>query len=259
MYRIRYTSLMRQPQVPNEHSVDAELPEPSSILRQVMASAARLQRLVPDAVLVGGTAVAYHARHRDSLDHDHVLADLDDRFDLVLDALEREPDWVLNRATPGKILLGDLGGIEAGVRQLIRRRPLDVETADLGNGVTVTVPTIDETLRIKAFLVVRRNQTRDYLDVAALSDRIGSARAARILTRIDDYYGDLRGDVSDPAVQSRVASQVVRQLGNPRPKDTRSIARLPTLQGIRPPLDNWDAVRSRCIDIAAHMLSYEND
>ena len=40
----------------------------------VLSSAARLQRIVPDAVLVGGTASAIHAEHRFSRDADHVLA-----------------------------------------------------------------------------------------------------------------------------------------------------------------------------------------
>jgi len=35
-------------------------------------AAARLQTLVPDAVLVGGTAPAHHAHHRVSLDDDHL-------------------------------------------------------------------------------------------------------------------------------------------------------------------------------------------
>ena len=42
----------------------------------VLAAAARLQTLVPDAVLVGGTAAAHHARHRVSFDDDHVVAEL---------------------------------------------------------------------------------------------------------------------------------------------------------------------------------------
>ena len=73
---------------------------------EVLRSAARLQTLVPDAVLVGGSAA--------------VFSDLGQRFELVLEALESDPEWVLNRATPGKIILGSLGDIEAGVRQLIR-------------------------------------------------------------------------------------------------------------------------------------------
>jgi hypothetical protein len=36
--------------------------------------------MVPDAVLVGGSAAALYAGHRDSYDHDHVLPDLRERW-----------------------------------------------------------------------------------------------------------------------------------------------------------------------------------
>lgn len=49
------------------------------MLQRVLASAAKLQEVVPEAVLVGGSAAALHAGHRDSFVHDHVLADLVDR------------------------------------------------------------------------------------------------------------------------------------------------------------------------------------
>ena len=39
-------------------------------------------------------------------------------------------------------------------------------------------------------LIVRRNQVRDYLDVAALSDRYGIPHAGQVLARIDLYYTD---------------------------------------------------------------------
>ena len=39
----------------------------------ILKAAARLQELVPDAVLVGGTAAAHYAGHRISLDDDHVV------------------------------------------------------------------------------------------------------------------------------------------------------------------------------------------
>ena len=54
----------------------------------MLESAARLQQVVPDAVLVGGSAAALHAGHRESFDHDHVLVDLDQRYAQVLDAVE---------------------------------------------------------------------------------------------------------------------------------------------------------------------------
>ena len=80
-----------------------------SELVRVLESAARLQEVVPDAVLVGGSAAALWANHRSSFDHDHVLEDLSTRFDAVLEAIEATDGWVTNRVTPGKIILGDLG------------------------------------------------------------------------------------------------------------------------------------------------------
>ena len=58
-------------------------PLPESEWELVLSSAAHLQRIVPDAVLVGGTASAVHAKHRFSRDADHVLTDLRSRFDLI--------------------------------------------------------------------------------------------------------------------------------------------------------------------------------
>lgn len=85
------------------------LNEASPALLAVLESAARLQELVPDAVLVGRSMAALYAAHRDSFDHDHVVADLRDRFEVVLDALESEGEWVTNRVQPGKLILGRLG------------------------------------------------------------------------------------------------------------------------------------------------------
>src|SRR3984885_5040953 len=147
-------------------------------LLAVLESASRLQQMVPDAVLVGGSAAALYAGHRDSYEHDHVLADLRERFDVVLEALESEGEWVTNRVVPGKVILGQLGDIEAGVRQMIRTRPLETTHVMLPSGRELTVPPAEEALRIKGFLIVRRNQTRDYLDVAALADRQGLHEAA---------------------------------------------------------------------------------
>jgi len=56
-------------------------------LEQLLASAARLQVLGPDAVLVGDSAAAIHAGHRISFDHDRVVADLCSRYGQVLEAV----------------------------------------------------------------------------------------------------------------------------------------------------------------------------
>lgn len=216
-------------------------------LLRVLESAAVLQQRVPDAVLVGGTAAALHAGHRASFDHDRVVADLRERFDLVLDALEREGDWVTNRVTPGKIILGELGEIEAGVRQLIRSVPLETEEVSLPSGNVVRVPTLAEILRIKAFLIVKRNQARDYLDVVALASRCGFGPAARTLADIDRYY-------TDPAQDGTpVADQVVRQLAEPRPRDARVTARPRDYKGLAPRWQDWGAVVEACRHLALRM------
>ena len=62
--------------------------------------------------------------HRCGRTEGHVLTDRGDRFDVVLEALEEQGDWVTNRVVYGKLVLGRLGDIEAGVRQLIRLTPL---------------------------------------------------------------------------------------------------------------------------------------
>jgi hypothetical protein len=207
--------------------------------------------MVPDAVLVGGSAAALYAGHRDSYDHDHVLADLRERFDVVLEALESEGEWVTNRVVPGKVILGQLGDIEAGVRQMVRTRPLEIARITLPSGRVLTIPTAAETLRIKGFLIVRRNQTRDYLDVAALADRYGLHEAAGVLARIDDYYVDQHGEGRG------VAAQLARQLADPRPKDASVTRQLDAYRNLAPRWTDWAEVRSVSQELAAEMLEAE--
>jgi hypothetical protein len=74
-----------------------------------------------------------------SLDDDHVIRDVVDRFDEVLEALE---------ATDGS-----LEGLETGIRQMVRQRPLEVEER-LGPSGPIRVPTLREMARIKAWLIL---------------------------------------------------------------------------------------------------------
>jgi Nucleotidyl transferase AbiEii toxin, Type IV TA system len=232
---------------PQEPAPDAAQPE--GRFQDLMESAAHLQKLVPGAVLVGGAAAILYADHRESRDHDHVLADLAERFEVVLEAVEGDEGWATNRVTPGKVILGSLDGIEAGVRQMIRRTPLEVTQVELPSGATVTVPTLEETLRIKAFLVVRRNQTRDYLDLAALAERLGLDRAADVLGQIDEYYGD------QSYSEDGVASQLVRQLSAPRPADRSVTRQLRSYRRLRKRWSDWSAVTDVLGAVAARMVS----
>ena len=215
-------------------------------LEDVLEKAARLQELVPGAVLVGGTAAALHAHHRESHDHDHVVADLAERFDSILENLEVLGDWSTARVQPGKIILGELGGIETGVRQLLRGRPLESTEVEV-RGKRLLVPTAAEILRIKAWLALQRNQTRDYLDIAALADRMGLDEAAGVLRGIDDYYADVNRR------PEAVVTQLARQLADPRPRDAEVTAQLASYKALDPRWHEWSAVEAVLADLAQRM------
>jgi len=216
-------------------------------MKKVLEQAARLQKLVPDAILVGGSAASIYAEHRFSLDHDHVVAELEDKFDLVLEALEREGDWVTNRVVYGKIILGELGGIEAGIRQLIRKKPLEFENVQIGE-LSLNIPTIEEITRIKAFLIVKRNQMRDYLDFAALSDKMGISKCAKIIDKIDDYYTD------EAKTDKPLLSQLLRQLSEPMPKDKSNIELLPDYKGTSEKWKDWNFIIEICKKAATEVM-----
>lgn len=218
-------------------------------LDDVLLSAAQLQALVPDTVLVGGAAAAFHARHRDSFDHDHVLRDLVERYADVVEAVEASNGWVtsVRASSPPLTLLGSLDGIEAGLRQLRRTRPLEVERVDLA-GPTLTVPTLPECLRVKAYLVVQRNQVRDYLDTVALADKLGTEAAVDVLGDIDAYYSDRSGG------DDSVLTSLVQRLAEPSPRDVRVTRQLRSYKGLDARWHDWEAVTEAAAVLADRLL-----
>ncbi len=220
--------------------------EMNPTLRRVMESAARLQVVVPDAVLVGGSAAALHAGHRYSLDHDHVLADLVDRYEAVLDAMESTEGWAtsVRASKPPFTIMGTLDGIEARLRQMRRTCPLETMEVRVGDGAVVVAPTAEEALRVKAFLVVQRNTVRDFLDVVALADRMGEATSVDVLSRIGDYYVDRSGDPAS------VLTSLVVALAAPSPHDVDAIDELPRYRGLDPLWHRWSAVVDVCQELA---------
>lgn len=177
---------------------------------RLLSSAARLQTILPSAVLVGGSAAALHVQHRFSRDADHVLIDLDKRFDAILAELESVAGWKTARVRRPVMILGSLDGIETGIRQLIRDLPLETVRIQC-EGQELTVPTMAEILRIKGVLILKRNATRDYLDFVALSDAMSDAAVVEALQRFDDIY---------PQPNSQSALQQLQiQLAKPLPYD----------------------------------------
>lgn len=223
--------------------------EISPTLAHVLASAARLQEVVPDAVLVGGSAAALHAGHRDSFDHDHVLPDLVDRYEVVLEAVEATEGWAtsVRASKPPFTIMGRLDGVEAGLRQMRRTRPLETYEVAVGEGMSVVAPTPAEALRVKAFLVVQRNVVRDFLDVVALSDHLGHDAAVEILSGIDEYYDDRSGEPGS------VLTSLVIALADPTPRDTDVIDELPRYKGLDERYHRWAAVVEVCQTLALRL------
>jgi len=206
---------------------------------RVLRAAAELQKIVPGAVLVGGTAAAVYSAHRISLDADHVLTDLKDRFEALVRFLEGSADWKTRRVRPPVMILGHFQGVETGIRQLMRAHPLETKKVKL-EGNEILVPTPEEMLRVKGWLVLTRNALRDYIDTAALSHFLGRERSSEALKKFDLYYQDAyqKGDVS-PLLQ------LARQLAEPSPYDAGDID-IKNYKGITRPWNTWENIKSQC-------------
>ncbi|MEW6667558.1 MAG: hypothetical protein AB1512_20315 [Thermodesulfobacteriota bacterium] len=206
---------------------------------KVLRAAAELQEIVPGAVLVGGTAAAVHARHRISLDANHVLTDLPERFEALIAFLEGKPEWTTERLQPPVMVLGRFLGVETGIRQLRRSRPLETTEVAFQEKV-VLVPTPEEMLRVKGWLALTRNALRDYIDTAALSGFLGKERSEEALRDFDDCYRDIyRGGEVSPLLQ------LARQLAEPIPYDLEDID-IKNYKGIVAPWDEWENIKKQC-------------
>jgi hypothetical protein len=211
---------------------------------KLLEMAAAFQGLLPGAVLIGGSAAALHVKDRFSFDADHILSDLDKNYEKVLDFLEARDDWETARIHPPKLILGNFRGVETGIRQLMRNRPLETQQIETASGKYITLPTVREMLRTKAWMIISRNATRDFIDFAALADHLGIEAAVRVLEDLDDYYADLiSGGKASPVVQ------LIRQLAEPSPGDLDEID-LSRYKGIRAPFDSWGHIVDICTRIS---------
>lgn len=190
-----------------------------------------LQSHFPECVLVGGTAAALHVHHRVSLDADYVHPDLKKRFAEILKKVEKESGWQTKRIEPPVLILGNFQGIRTGIRQLIRSKPLETTTVR-----GIKIPTVEEMLRIKGYLIVRRNATRDYIDFAALFNHLGVEKSLKALGSIDRLYPQEEGN--------SISQQLSLQLAEPRPWDLAQTD-LSTYKSLAPPYTDWNEVRRR--------------
>lgn len=168
--------------------------------------------------------------------------------------MEAADGWAtsVRASKPPMTIMGKLGGVAAGLRQLRRSVPLETRMLRLPGGHQAKIPTADEALRVKAYLVVQRNQVRDYLDVAAMSDRLGLDVAAEVLSGIDSFYVDRSQQ------DESVVSELVVRLADPHPNDSAVLTDLSAYKGLAKCWQDWNEVVGVCGDLAQLMMTDGN-
>ena len=207
-----------------------------SDVRMVVKSAAKLKSLAPDAVTVAdplafsGCANGHNGHNGRSYRNGagrvsmqrgrgvHPVTMWRGRLSVALDALQVD---ARDRAGPVE-----------------RRSPVETTNVQLPTGDRLQIPTGAETLRMKGFLLMCRNSSRDYAEFAELVDSMDTQTAAMVLAGMDKYYCG-----QQPRGQW-VATQLVRRLADPRPSDDDE----------RDLEVNWTEVRQRCLSVAVAML-----
>ena len=107
------------------------------------------------------------------------------------------------------------------------------------------VPTQEELLRIKGVLILKRNATRDYLDFAALAERLGPIGIRNALVDFDALYPQSNGE---SALQ-----QLQVQLADPIPYDLEQLD-LTEYRRLHPKWQDWKRVKEACASIAIDLF-----
>ena len=216
------------------HDEKARLNE--ELWHQVLQAAVDAQKLVPEAIAAGGTVAALYAKHRLSVDTDHLLMNLSNQFESVQEVLEASPNWKTARIQPPVLILGALNGMEVGFRQ--SRRSLPIETTEIETSAgNIRVPTLDEILGMKAYLLYSRRTTRDFLDFAALSSLLSEKGVLQTLLRSDQRYGELQ--------TTPVSLEIAKALHEAKPYDLSKV-NLEHYKSIQPPWNQWQHVEGVC-------------
>jgi heme transporter len=247
---------------------------PSADLRIVLKSAARLKHLVPDAITVADP-LAFTGCERIGDLQDHVKGG-DDASTHQLAMAGTAPGS--NGHSKTKKLVGGLshrnGAGRAAPRAVRgvhpvtlwrgrlsvaldaletqadddhpafeRRSPVETTHVQLPTGDRLQIPTGAETLRLKGYLIMSRNSSRDYAEFAELVDTMEADTAAFVLAGMDRYY------CSQSPRRQWIATQLVRRLADPHPSDLDDESWPdPDAQA------HWEEVRQRCLSVAVAML-----
>ncbi|MEY4579978.1 MAG: hypothetical protein RL701_4681 [Pseudomonadota bacterium] len=139
----------------------------------------------------------------------------------------------IQQVVPGSVLVGGtaaaLDGVLTGIRQQRRSQPLETEWIQ-----GLRVPTLAEMARIKAWLLVTRDTTRDYLDCVVLLDRLGESAARSALATLDALYPQQNG--------ASVQVELIERLAAAKPSDQARVD-LGTYRKLTAPWNDWEYLR----------------
>jgi RND superfamily putative drug exporter len=256
----------------------SSLVAPNADMRQVVKSAAKLKNLAPDAITVadplafsgcaglGALTDAFKNKVKGSDDARAVSA-RQARLGLPLrrGRSDRNSRGASGQATvrvqrpvhPVTMWRGRLAvALDAlsvqndptgDFRHALRRQcPMETTNVALPTGDRLQIPTGAETLRLKGYLIMSRNDRRDFADFAELVDAMEPQTAAFVLASIDRYYS------GHPSDRQWVATQLVRRLADPHPHDMGPDSGAGT--GEANAEADWEKVRQRCLSVAVAML-----
>ena len=242
---------------------------PNADLRVALKSAAKLKHLAPDAVSVadplaftgcerngdalGGPNTALRADPAGT--NGHLAAERPVTVAAPRNGLARAKPWAGRPVHPVTLWRGRLSvAIDAleiktdkAAPRYERSSPVETTNVQLPTGDRLMIPTGAETLRMKGYLIMCRNNSRDYAELADMVDTLEPETAAEVLAGMDRYY------CSQPPRQlpqrEWIASQLVRRLADPHPSDFTDD------QWTEPDAKaGWDDVRQRCLSVAVAML-----
>lgn len=132
---------------------------------------------------------------------------------------------------------------DCGPPRYERRSPVETTNVQLPTGDRLLVPTGAEALRLKSYLIMCRNSSRDYADFADMVDTVEPETAAEVLAGVDSYYR------CQTSRQEWMATQLVRRLADPHPSDFSDD------QWSEPDARaDWEDVKQRCLSVAVAML-----
>ena len=235
---------------------------PNADLRMVLKSAAKLKHLAPDAVCVadplaftGCGRMCAELEAETAGEETPNINGPNGARKLVARAMTRgdrpvHPVTLWRRRLSVAIDALDTkrGTTDKRSRQSYQRRsPVETTHVQLPTGDRLLIPTGAEALRLKGYLIMCRNNRRDYTEFADMVDAIEPETAATVLAGMDSYY--CRQPAERLPQQQWMATQLVRQLADPDPADIGE-----TQSSEANARADWEDVRQRCLSVAVAML-----